>query len=83
MTVKIMGTTVRTGTDLSRPKMKALSLMLWLVSSEYWLTFENRLWRTRVDGPDGDKHTKINLTSYRKHVLHEILLETVLLNLGL
>lgn len=32
--------------------MKAFSLMLWLVSSEYWLTFENRLWRTRVDGPE-------------------------------
>lgn len=44
-------------THLSRPKMNALSLMLWLVSSEYWLTFENRLWRTRVEGPDEDKHT--------------------------
>ncbi len=39
--------------------MKALSLMLWLVSSENWLTFENRLWRTRVDGPDGDNHTNM------------------------
>lgn len=42
-------------THLSRPKMKELSLMLWLVSSEYWLTFENRLWRIRVDGPERDK----------------------------
>ncbi len=39
--------------------MKALSLMLWLVSSEYWLTFENKLWRTRVDGPDGNEHTNV------------------------
>lgn len=46
-------------THLRRPKMKALSLMLWLVSSEYWLTFENRLWRTRVDGPEGNKHTSM------------------------
>lgn len=47
-----MKTVVNEMTHLSRPKMKALSLMLWLVSSEYWLTFENRLWRTRVDGPE-------------------------------
>lgn len=46
-------------THLSRPKMKALSLMLWFVSSEYWLTFENRLWRIRVDGPERDKHTNM------------------------
>lgn len=43
--------------------MKALSLMLWFVSSENWLTFEKRLWRTRVDGPDRDQRTK--------HVTHE------------
>lgn len=43
--------------------MKAFSLMLWLVSSEYWLTLENKLWRTRVDGPDRDKHTEHLITS--------------------
>lgn len=65
-------------TYLSRPKMKALSLMLWLVSSENWLTFENRLWRTRVDGPDGDKHTNMlqintELISYLLHYLDVII----------
>lgn len=43
--------------------MKALSLMLWLVSSENWLTFEKRLWRTRVEGPawkQMDRHTHIH-----------------------
>lgn len=42
--------------------MKALSLMLWLVSSENWLTFEKRLWRTRVDGPDGGKRKESTVT---------------------
>lgn len=32
--------------------MNELSLMLWLVSSEYWDTLENRLWTTQVDGPN-------------------------------
>lgn len=40
---------------LSRPKIKELSLMLWFVSSAYWLTLENRLWRVRVEGPERDK----------------------------
>lgn len=60
-------------THFKRPKMKALSLMLWLVSSEYWLTFENRLWRTRVDGPDGDKHTNtspISIYLFSNALLH-------------
>lgn len=47
----------------SRPKMKALSLILWLVSSEYWLTLENRLCKTRVEGP---RTERININ----HFLH-------------
>lgn len=43
--------------------MKAFSLMLWLVSSEYWLTFENRLWRTRVDGPERTHVSKKHMLS--------------------
>lgn len=33
--------------------------MLWLVSSEYWLTFRKRLCNTRVEGPERewDTHT--------------------------
>lgn len=57
-----MRTAVNEMTHLSRPKMKAFSLMLWLVSSEYWLTFENRLWRTRVDGPERTHVSKNTLS---------------------
>lgn len=45
----------------SRPKMKALSLILWLVSSEYWLTLENRLCKTRVEGP---RTERININHF-------------------
>lgn len=38
-------------THLSRPRMKALKRMVWLVSSGNWLTLWQRLCRALVDGP--------------------------------
>lgn len=38
-------------THLSRPRMKALKRMVWLVSSGNWLTWWQRLCRALVDGP--------------------------------
>lgn len=52
----------------SRPKMKALNLMLLLVSSEYWQTFKNRLCKTRVEGP-GVEGENIFLTFSSYHII--------------
>lgn len=55
--------------------MKEFSLMLWLVSSENWLTLENRLWRTRVDGPDGGQdHLQVikNLLVFKEEFCSKI-----------
>lgn len=57
----------------SRPKMKALSLILWLVSSQYWLTLENRLCKTRVEGPKTERISVnhfLHSHPYNNHLHH-------------
>lgn len=48
-------------THFSRPKKKALSLILWLVNFEHFLTTETRLCSIRVDGPEKKKKKRVHL----------------------
>lgn len=64
-------------THFSRPKKKALSLILWLVNFEHFLTTETRLCSIRVDGPEKKKKKSTFINKYKcskhKHMVCDAL----------